>query len=57
MLILKEHHAARRLRVEGAGNVQDGVVDELLDLVIADWCLLVQGIESTPALDRVYERF
>ena len=37
VFVLQEHDQAGRLRVEGAGDVQDSVVDEIENLLVRDW--------------------
>lgn len=55
VLLLEQQDDARRLRVEGAGHVLDGLGDELLDARIADGALGLERVVRAAVLDRLDE--
>lgn len=56
VLGVEQDHDARRLRVERAGHVQHGLVDELVDLRVRHRRRRRQLVVCAPAFDRVEER-
>jgi hypothetical protein len=55
VLLVQQDDQAGGLGVEGAGNVGDGVVDELLDLGVRDGAVLAELVDSAAVLDRLQE--
>jgi hypothetical protein len=51
MLVLKQDNNARALAIEGGGGVEDGVADNLLDLLVVNRRLLLEGVEAAAGLD------
>jgi hypothetical protein len=46
VLVAYEHDNACALRVEAAGHVQDGVLDDFLDARLGDGDLFVEGVDG-----------
>lgn len=51
VLVLQEKDSTRGLAVEGGRGVQDGISNDLLDLLIRDWSLLLEGVVGAATLD------
>lgn len=56
MLLVQQNHETGRLGVERAGNVQDGAVDELLDLRVRDRALVRELVVGAAGLGQLDER-
>ncbi len=56
MLTLEENDGAGGLAVEGGGDVEDGILDDLLYLLIGDGRLGLEGVDRTTVLDQFEER-
>ena len=57
MLLFQYDDRAGGLRVESAGHMLDGVVDELLDAVVGDGGLVGELVEGTTLFGELQERF
>lgn len=55
MFLVQEDHEAGGLGVEGGGDVQDGCVDELLDLGVRDGTVLAELVDCAAGLGRLDE--
>lgn len=55
MLLVQQDDQAGGLSVEGAGDVGNGVVDELLDLGVRDGAVLAELVDGAAVLDRLQE--
>lgn len=55
MLLVQQNDQAGRLGVEGAGNVQDGGIDELLDLGVGDGAVLAELVDGAAVLGQLDE--
>jgi len=55
VLVLQQHHEASGLGVEGARDLLDGEVQDLLNLLVVDGAGLVEAVDGTTVLDRVLE--
>lgn len=53
VLLLQEEDNARGLGVEGAGNVEDGVLNNALNGIIGDRALGLQVVVSPAGLDQL----
>jgi len=56
VLLVQQDDEPRRLRVERAGDVQDGAVDELLDLGVGHGALLGELVVGAAGLGQLDER-
>ena len=56
MLGVQEDHEPRGLGVEGAGDVEDGFVDELLDLGVRDGAVLAEFVDCAAGFVCLDER-
>lgn len=57
MLLLDQKHNAGALAVERRRDVQDGLLDDLLDLGVGDGALLLEGVVGAAGLDGLEEGF
>lgn len=55
VLFLQQEDDTRGLGVERAGHVQDSRLDDVLDGVVGDRALVLEGIDSATGLDRLQE--
>ena len=55
MLSVEQEDNTGRLRVEAGGDMEDDLVDELRDLLVALGRLLVELVDGTALLDGVEE--
>lgn len=53
MLALEQDNSAGALAVERGGGVEDGLADDVLDGLVIDGRLLLQGVDGTTALDGI----
>jgi hypothetical protein len=55
VLFIEENHETGRLRVEGRGNVLDGLGDNLLDTVVGDGEFIGEGVDGAAVARGVEE--
>ena len=53
MLFLEQHYAAGRLGVERAGDVIDGMLDDVLDALVGDGRFVGERIDGSANFHRV----